>query len=85
MFGLLMADCGFDPDQIRRIEFPDFIRYCNYSAKNPSTRQIVQAIAKSLGLDFTGPAATTRYMTGEELKHLVDATGGKIEGISQYG
>lgn len=79
-----MGDCGFDPDQIRRIEFPDFIRYCNYSSKNPSTRQIVKAIAQSLGIEFTEPSAT-RYMTGEELKRLVDATGGKLEGVGQYG
>jgi hypothetical protein len=80
VFGLLMADCGFDPDQIRRIEFPDFVRYCNHSAKYPSTRQIVHAIAKSLGIEFAEPT-TARYMTGEELKAFVDRTGGKIEGI----
>lgn len=82
MFGLLMADCGFVPDQIRSIEFPDFLRYCSFSAKNPSTRQIVQAIAASLGMEFSDPTPP-RYMTGEELKRLVDATGGKIEGVGR--
>lgn len=84
MFGLLMMDCGLAPDQIREIEFPDFIRYCNYSSKNPSSRQILQAIAKSLGVEFSDPAPK-RYMTGEELKRLVDMTGGKIEGVGQHG
>lgn len=77
-----MADCGFDPDQIRLIEFPDFLRYCSYSTKNPSTRQIVQAIAASLGIEFKEPTPT-RYMTREELKRLVDMTGGKIEGVGR--
>lgn len=80
-----MHDCGFVPDQIRLIEFPDFIRYCNYSAKHPSTRQIVHAIARSLGVEFPEPPSAKQYMTGEELKRFVDMTGGKLEGVGQYG
>jgi hypothetical protein len=68
------------PDEVRSVEFPDFVRYCNYSAKHPSLRDLVHAIAGSLGIEV--PDGTKpRYMTGEELKAFVDRTGGKIEGI----
>lgn len=79
-----MTDCGYTPDQIRLIELPDLWRFASYLNKHPSTRDLIEAIARTLGVEVptgTKPA----YMTGEELKRLVDMTGGKIEGLAKYG
>jgi ATP-dependent DNA ligase len=79
----MMQDCGYTPEQVRAMEVPDFIRYCAYLKRRPSLRDLVEAIASAFG--YEPPRPKTEYMTGEALKAFVDATGGKIEGISQYG
>ncbi len=84
MFGRLMTTCGYTPDQIRLLEFPDVIRLSKYLIRHPSQRDLIEAIAKSIGIEV--PDGTKpKYMTGAELNALVNATGGKIAGMSAHG
>lgn len=53
----------------------------------PPLRVLVTVIAKTLGVEFpdpTKPIPEKQYMTAEELKRLVDMTGGKIEGMGGF-
>ncbi len=57
----------------------DVARVVSYWEKHPPLRDLVSAIFVSLG--GTVPDASNRpkeYMTGEALKQLVDATGGRL-------
>jgi len=81
-----MSTCGFTPTQIRQMEFFDVMRLSRYFSRHPPLRDLVEAIARSIGIKMPD-GSKPEYMTGEAFKALVDATGGKIDGvpsISEY-
>lgn len=68
-----------------------------YWRRNPPLRVLVAMVAAALGInvapkddktkvdyDLTPPPGS-QYMTPEALKRLVDMTGGRIEGVGQFG
>lgn len=63
------------------MEFPDVVRYAKHVSTHPPLRQLVEAIARSLGIELPDFSAPKQFMTGEELKRFVDMTGGKVEGV----
>lgn len=62
----------------------DAERLLKHQAKRPALRDLVEAIAKCLGIDFSPTDRKPQYMTAEAFKAFVDATDqGRTLGIGQ--
>lgn len=61
----------------------DVSRLVQYANKNPPLRVLVMGCATALGVKFEDPAAKkSKYLTAEELRAIVQTTGGRIPGMS---
>ena len=85
MFGAMAVHFGYAPDQIRAMTLPDVARLSRYLARNVPLRDLVAAIAKSLGISVPEPTRSdpSHHMTMDAWKALVDATGGRIDGVAR--
>lgn len=61
-----------------------------YWRRNPPLRVLVACVAKALGVEFpdlskaNGKEPENKYMTAEELRRMIQATGGRIDGMGQF-
>jgi hypothetical protein len=60
----------------------DVHRLSNYAKKHPPLRILVAWCAQALGIELPNPdAKPPKYLTAEEFKALVKATGGRVPGV----
>lgn len=79
--------------EVRQMTLHDVNIMHRYWRRNPPLRVMVACVAKSLGIDFPEPDRKTsagapdpkKHFTEREFRALMNATGGRIDGIGQYG
>ncbi len=61
----------------------DIHRLSEYAKDHPPVRVLVSYCAAALGVKLPEPpdSKKSKYLTAEELKRMVDATGGRVPGM----
>jgi hypothetical protein len=83
LFGVLQAECGYTPAEIRAMTLHDVKRLNAHWRKHPPLRVLVSLVAASLGVKLPeiSETSTASHLTGDEAMRLFRATGGRIDGI----
>jgi len=71
---VLQTECGYTPSEIDQMTLLDVQRLARYWRDNPPLTVLVKIIAASLGVKFDKPDKS-KYMSADEFKSLVAATG----------
>ncbi len=65
----------------------DVRRLSDYARMNPPVRVLVAMCAAALGVKLPQPDdnKSSKYLTAEELRRIIDATGGRVPGMGPHG
>lgn len=89
MFGPFV-NRGYTFDDVRRMTLHDVALAHGYWKRNPPLEVLMAVVAKSLGVEFPEAGKkpddqSGKYMTEQEFRLMMRATGGKIPGLGQFG
>jgi hypothetical protein len=82
LFGALQARCGYTPAQIRKMTLDDVSRLFAFWRKYPPLDVLFGAV-HGFKPPEDGPPTESKYMTADDARRLMAATGGKIPGIGR--
>jgi len=86
LYSTLATECGYTPEEIRSMTLHDVDRITKGWNKAPPPRMLLMAIGAALGIKFQPTKLDKpKYMTADEARALMRATGGKIEGVGKVG